>query len=134
MHPDGPNLDAPDDPGNLIQEAFRFFHGSLAEWLDDGEPDEEEPQRRAVTLRDVLRQRVRLVVIDLEDEDDPQVIFETLNDRGTPLLKIDLVKNLVFQRAEKAGADRPDPAPSSVRGPMGRVRHRAVASIRHHRP
>jgi hypothetical protein len=42
---------------------------------------------------------MRFVVIDLEDEDDAQLIFETLNARGTPLLPSDLVKNFVFYRA-----------------------------------
>ena len=31
------------------------------------------------------------------------MIFESLNARGTPLLAIDLVKNLVFQHAERTG-------------------------------
>jgi hypothetical protein len=33
------------------------------------------------------------------------LIFETLNDRGTPLLKADLIKNWVFQIGERVGAD-----------------------------
>jgi hypothetical protein len=40
------------------------------------------------------------VVIDLEDNDDAQVIFEVLNGRQTPLSAADLVKNLLFLRAE----------------------------------
>ena len=45
-----------------------------------------------------------LVAIDLGADDDAQVIFETLNARGTPLLPIDLVKNYLFHQAEpKAG-------------------------------
>lgn len=39
------------------------------------------------------------MVIDLDPGDNAQVIFETLNHRGAPLLAADLVKNLVFQRA-----------------------------------
>jgi hypothetical protein len=46
-----------------------------------------------------MRDRLRLVVIDLKEEDDAQVIFETLNARGTPLLPADLVKNFLFYRA-----------------------------------
>lgn len=42
-----------------------------------------------------------MVVIDLKPEDNAQVIFEALNDRGTPLQASDLVKNLIFQRAEE---------------------------------
>ena len=35
-----------------------------------------------------------MVVIDLSPQDDPHVIFETLNARGTPLLESDLIKKL----------------------------------------
>ena len=42
----------------------------------------------------------RLVVIDLDKNDDAQVIFEVLNGRQTPLSSADLVKNLLFLRAE----------------------------------
>lgn len=43
-----------------------------------------------------------MVVIDLEDNDDAQVIFEVLNGRQTPLSASDLVKNLLFLRGELA--------------------------------
>lgn len=45
----------------------------------------------------------RIVVIDLDDNDDAQVIFEVLNGRQTPLSSADLVKNLLFLRAEQQG-------------------------------
>ena len=105
MGRDGPDLDAPDDPGNQIQEAFEFFLTGFENWLLDQGTDEETLRARGVALRDVIRQGIKLVAIDLESEDDPQAIFETLNDRGTPLLKIELVKNFVFQRATKEGLD-----------------------------
>ena len=51
-------------------------------------------------LVDALLSLFKLVVIDLEDNDDGQVIFEVLNGRQTPLSATDLVKNLLFLRAE----------------------------------
>ena len=54
-------------------------------------------------LAQVLWNGISLVVIDLGEHDEAQVIFETLNARGTPLLAFDLVKNLVFRRAEAEG-------------------------------
>ena len=51
-------------------------------------------------LVDALLGLFKLVVIDLEDNDDAQVIFEVLNGRQTPLSATDLVKNLLFLRAE----------------------------------
>ena len=44
-------------------------------------------------------------MIDLDRDDNAQVIFETLNARGTPLLAADLVKNLLFRTAIATGED-----------------------------
>ncbi|OAP20444.1 hypothetical protein A4R44_08868 [Amycolatopsis sp. M39] len=44
-------------------------------------------------------------MIDLEPGDNAQAIFEALNDRGSPLLAADLVKNAVFQAAERQHVD-----------------------------
>lgn len=101
MGPEGPDLDAPDEQSNQIQEAFLFFVEGVSQWLGREGSAPETLRTRSLALRDALRQKVKLVLIDLEPGDDPQVIFETLNDRGTPLLKIELVKNFVFQRASK---------------------------------
>jgi hypothetical protein len=43
-----------------------------------------------------------VVVIDLQPGDDPQVIFETLNARGEPLLPADLLRNYIFLRATRS--------------------------------
>lgn len=47
-----------------------------------------------------LLEEFKVVEIVLEEGDDAQVIFETLNDRGEPLLAADLVRNNIFQRAD----------------------------------
>ncbi len=44
-----------------------------------------------------------MVEIDLEQGDDAQVIFETLNARGEPLLPADLLRNFIFLRAARRG-------------------------------
>jgi uncharacterized protein with ParB-like and HNH nuclease domain len=41
----------------------------------------------------------------LSKEDDPQVIFATLNTGGQPLAAMDLVRNDVFLRAARKGED-----------------------------
>ena len=86
--------------GQAIADAYLFFHGVIEEWL---EPDAEGFENRVEALYDTLRGHVRLVVIDLEKEDDAQLIFETLNARGTPLLPADLIKNFLFHRAQIEG-------------------------------
>lgn len=48
-----------------------------------------------------LVEEFRVVEIVLEDGDDAQVIFETLNERGEPLLAADLVRNHIYHRAEE---------------------------------
>jgi hypothetical protein len=55
---------------------------------------------RTDALVDALLDLFKLVVIDLEENDDAQVIFEVLNGRQTPLSAADLVKNLLFLRGE----------------------------------
>src|SRR5260370_12284588 len=46
---------------------------------------------------------MEVVVIDLDDKDDPQVIFETLNNLGTLLLPADLIKNFLLRSVEGNG-------------------------------
>jgi hypothetical protein len=90
------------NPSSRIVEAYRFFHASSEKWIAY---DTEDWMTRAEALVDSLRQLIRLVVIDMDDQDEAQVIFETLNARGTPLLEIDLVKNHVFRMAKDEGQD-----------------------------
>jgi hypothetical protein len=83
-----------------IADAYVFFYGVVQDWLRLGEDGAET---RVETLLATLRDHLRMVVIDLGPEDDAQVIFETLNARGTPLLPTDLVKNYLLHRAELDG-------------------------------
>lgn len=87
-----------------IFEAHEFFARCIRDWANvTGDPD--KARARLATLTEVLQHRLQIVAIDLGDSDDDQLIFETLNDRGTPLLAADLIKNFVFQRCEELGAD-----------------------------
>lgn len=101
--PSGSGTDtAEDDPDNEIQEAFAFFEGRVAEWISQ---EGEHAQARLEALRITLSDLIKLVAIRLEDGDNPQVIFETLNARGTPLIALDLLKNSVFLCADTESAD-----------------------------
>lgn len=44
-----------------------------------------------------------LVKIEVSSHSDAYILFESLNNRGTPLTAIDLMKNLIMARAEKVG-------------------------------
>ena len=83
-----------------IVRAHDYFKLQIQQWLDR-QPDRVEA--RTVALEQAVTNLLELVVIDLEQSDDPHVIFETLNARGTPLLKSDLIKNMVLYEAEKNG-------------------------------
>ena len=92
--------------------AARAFFGESAQGFLTDETIPEDPyaegspaERRAALLVATLLGLIKLVVIDLEDADDAQIIFESLNARGTPLSATDLVKNLLFLRAERDHLD-----------------------------
>jgi uncharacterized protein DUF262/uncharacterized protein DUF1524 len=104
MDPDVEPEEEDDDPSNEIQEAHHFFRYEVAEWATEGDADAQEIQRRIGILRIAVNELLKLVAIRLEDGDSPQVIFETLNARGTPLIALDLLKNAVFLAAEQQGA------------------------------
>ncbi|HTR75081.1 MAG TPA: DUF262 domain-containing protein [Solirubrobacterales bacterium] len=101
MEPGGSPEQAPDDPGNEIQEAFAFFRERIADWATE----EDRPDDRIEALRVTATDLLKLVAIRLEDSDNAQVIFETLNARGTPLIALDLLKNSVFLRASNESAE-----------------------------
>ena len=91
-------------PRPRMVEAYLFFHEKIREWLD-AEGAEKAGDRMKV-LRRVFDKRMQLVSIELEQQEDPQAIFETLNARGVPLLASDLLRNFIFQRAEPGQAER----------------------------
>lgn len=81
-------------------QAYTWFRDHVAEWVDgmgDG------VDKRLDRIADVITDGLVTVVIDLSSDDDAQVIFETLNARGTPLLAADLIKNHIFRTLESAG-------------------------------
>lgn len=93
-----------------IIEAHTFFRQEAMRWIagepdDDGAIPPDTEDLRVEALSSTLQNRLTLVAIDLSGRDDSQLIFETLNDRGTPLLKADLIKNWVFRKGEALGAD-----------------------------
>lgn len=86
--------------GSRIGEAHGFFGTQVQQWLD---AYPEEAETRAGALERVVAGRLAVVVIDLDRTDNPHIIFETLNARGTPLLQSDLIKNMVLLEATNSG-------------------------------
>lgn len=87
--------------GRRIREAHAYFCGAIRKWT--AETTEPALDVRLDALNTAIWRLLQVVVIELDDDDNPQVIFESLNARGTPLLAADLVKNLLFQEVEKEG-------------------------------
>ncbi|MBP2211508.1 hypothetical protein JOJ87_001852 [Rhodococcus ruber] len=97
-----------DDPGNLIDEAFEYFMKRATDYLtavDEPLATDETIAQRAERLRITVCDLLKVVSITLEPSDNAQVIFETLNARGTPLLALDLVKNALFREASRQQRD-----------------------------
>ena len=86
-----------------VVEAHQFFRDQIEQWLGEEEEGADEGlTERAEALETALSSLLELVVIDLRSSDDPHIIFETLNARGTPLRQSDLMKNMILHEAEKA--------------------------------
>lgn len=86
---------------SLIVDAHEYFREQASRWLTE----QAELETAVAGLRVVLARMLQLVVIDLDAEAEPQVIFETLNARGTPLLQADLVRNYMILKAKAEGLD-----------------------------
>lgn len=99
----------------LAVQALCFFvdrigtFGRFGVVEEDGtpEPAADEPEgavkQRLHALLEALLNHLKLVVITLSENDDAQVIFETLNSQAEPLLAMDLVRNNIFHRASAQG-------------------------------
>lgn len=84
-------------------EAIWFFTKCFENWIKEG--TDEEMATRAETLATAILQDLKVVSIVLDEDDDAQVIFETLNGRGAQLHATDLIRNFIFMRADREGTD-----------------------------
>lgn len=96
------------EPRPRMVEAYLFFYEQIEEFFNGDTND--EPLAGEVPLPErleecfqALKNALQVVVIDLDRDDDAQVIFETLNARGEPLLPADLLRNFIFLRAARRG-------------------------------
>ena len=74
-------------------------------FLNKIDQDLHESDNKVVTLLEIKRKvcNAMLVKIEVSSHSDAYILFESLNNRGTPLTAIDLMKNLIMARAEKVG-------------------------------
>ena len=95
-------LAANDFAESLIVQAHEFFKLQVRKWLQDASGPMES---RIDALEAAATSMLQMVVIDLDSQDDPNLIFETLNARGTPLEQSDLIKNFVLSRGRDRQGD-----------------------------
>jgi hypothetical protein len=83
--------------------AHQFFTEQVRTYITASGKDKQELRAEALVIS--MRESLKLVVISLEQSEDPQEIFETLNARGVRLTSADLIKNFLFQRLLMEGED-----------------------------
>ena len=83
--------------------AYQFFFDRLCRF---GAAVSDVPvESRIEALFTALRKDLLLVSIELEGDDEPQTIFETLNARSQPLTDADLLRNFALLRASREYGD-----------------------------
>lgn len=81
-----------------IAKCYKYFLHRL-------DQDIEESGDAVTTLLEIKRKvsKAVLVKIEIGSHAEAYTLFESLNNRGTPLTAIDLMKNLILARAERSG-------------------------------
>ena len=82
---------------NGITGAYRYFRSEIGEYLNE---NPEQRTRRMEALEAVLTEQMQIAAIDLDRNENPNTIFETLNARGEPLKQSDLIRNIVMWEAK----------------------------------
>lgn len=84
-----------------IASAYLFFREQIDVFTANTESNDVEAVLDG--LAEVMLEYLEVVVIDLGVDDNAQVIFETLNARGTALRASDLIKNALFRTLQDSG-------------------------------
>lgn len=79
-----------------ILGAYIFFFDQLNDFFS---ADESNLVDQIATALLVIKRNFQFVEIGLSNDDDPQMIFETMNGRGAALTQTDLIRNFIFMRA-----------------------------------
>ncbi len=75
---------------SYLNSCYKFFERQLRQSKIDLEK-----------IKTVIEHRLSLVSISLGKDDDPYLVFESLNAKGQPLTQADLVRNYFFMRISK---------------------------------
>jgi len=80
---------------NQILGAYIFFYDQLNNFIENSDI---ELTDLITNLLLVIKRDFQFVEIGLTQDDDPQMIFETMNGRGASLTETDLIRNYIFMR------------------------------------
>ena len=92
---------------SAIMGAYLYFYDELTQYL----LKYQEESKIGELIKNILLAVTRdfqFVEIGLSPNDDPQMIFETLNGRGASLTETDLIRNYIFMRADANGENLND--------------------------
>jgi uncharacterized protein with ParB-like and HNH nuclease domain len=96
MNDNSHNISAVDNESKLIN-CYKYFYDKLSE-LNQGGVE--------ILLNKIIDLNYKMfVVIDLENDDDEQEIFDTINSSGVRLSSADIIKNAIFQKAINIATD-----------------------------
>jgi hypothetical protein len=87
-----------------IKKAFEYFKRRIAKTV-------EEKKQDAISTLFELLEKVNssvMVMIEVSNHSAAYTLFESLNNRGTPLTAIDLIKNLLLAKLDLAGSESID--------------------------
>ncbi|MEA9557609.1 DUF262 domain-containing HNH endonuclease family protein [Xanthomonas nasturtii] len=97
------------EPRSALVEAYLYFAKQIQTWIEStASRSDKDPVARAFALLQCLQEDFCVVEIALSDGDDSQEIFYSLNSQGSPLSQSDLLRSLIFMRAEKEKQNRDD--------------------------
>jgi hypothetical protein len=96
----------PEPRSNLV-EAYLYFSEQIHVWIDaTAQATAKSKEAVAFALTQAIQEDFSVVEISLSEGDDSQEIFYSLNSQGRPLSQSDLLRSLIFMRAEKEKQDR----------------------------
>lgn len=102
MFDDNGKLNAKSPP-NIIS-AYCYLVSRIRDYIDS----DQNSAKHATVLSNIIRgilSGIQLVVVQLGNNDDPQSIYASLNEKAKPLSAFDLIRNDIFHRASKSQED-----------------------------
>ena len=83
-----------------IVSTFQFFRNKYTNFLEEVTKTH-KPHKAIHTILNVLVQGFDIVLIVMDEQDNPQQVFESLNNYSKPLNTFDLIRNKIFYRASE---------------------------------